>query len=333
MVMMLAGEVMRRSRNKRAEKRLDYDDETRTKRRNRALAAVGLASCVGLGVAMSFTEGNGEVVETTANGGVGTVVEIDRTLSEHHVIGFKTEVDGATAERKLTNRTLVNGVPVLDAIPGVNAIPAPDIVASVRVDDFVVSSDLCFPGGKKTLEQTEINGVTHIKYELDPADIRVCSAEDVMYTPAVHHDGNWIQNMNDASAELNKMFPSVDDAKDMDSIKKANAIKEDIRKVATNAALLTVNRECAPKVLEITEKDLLERIAEDIGRDGEVVTVTLKEGAGHVFEGLSEVDEFFKQKKAEETDNIKWNFNAGVVGKCTVAADFKDIKTKASTNG
>jgi hypothetical protein len=298
------------------------------RRGTKVMAILALAGAAGTGVAMSFTEQSGPVVEMSANGGTAEVKRIDRTVSKHHVIGFETEVDGGTAERKLTNRTLVNGVPVLDAIPGVNAIPAPDIIASVRIDDFYVASDLCFPGGKKPMTERVVNGVTHIDYEVDTADIKVCSAEHPLKTPLIAHDGNWVQNINDASADINRMFPNENGTKNSESINEENRIKSLIEKVAKSAMLLTVNRECAPEVFDITHLDMAKRIAEDIGRDGEVVHVTFKPNAsGKVaIDGASEIDAFFKQRKEEETKDIKWNFEGGIAGTCTIAKDVVDSK-------
>ncbi|HEX7483769.1 MAG TPA: hypothetical protein VF281_01325 [Candidatus Saccharimonadales bacterium] len=306
-VVLKGAEVIRRRHNAKVERRLN---ESESARNWRMIRKVG-AGCIAIGALMAFTDSDPAVVEMSANGGTAKVFEINRTLSEHHVIGFKTEVDGATAERKLTNRKVNNEVAIL------NAIPLPDIIANVRMDDFVVSSDLCYKGGEKSLKEYEVDGVTNIDYEVDLADLRVCSAEDVNYTPKVHHDGNWIQNMNDADAELGKIGGNGENT---DTIRKSNEIKESVRKLAQNAALLTVNRKCAPQVFDATKEDFKEQVAKDIARPGEVVHVTFKEGS--VFEGQSEVDDFFNQRKKEETDQLKYNFDGGIAGTCTLADEF-----------
>jgi hypothetical protein len=253
---------------------------------------------------MAFTDSDPAVVEMSVNGGTAEVFDV-RPTSEHHVIGFKTKVDNITAERKETNRKALD------------LVPLPDIIANVRMDDFVVDSDLCFEGGQKSVKEYKVGNVDHVDYEVDLADLRVCSAEAVNYTPKVHHDGNWIQNMNDADAELGKIGGNGEST---DTIRKSNEIKETVRKLAENAALLTVNRKCAPLVFDATKEEFKELVAKDIARPGEVVHVTFKEGS--IFEGLSEVDDFFAQKKKDETDQLKYNFDGGIAGTCTLSEDF-----------
>jgi hypothetical protein len=323
---------VRKRRQRKASMNYDevesYSEQSRYSRGAKSMAGVALFLAAGTGVAMSYTEDSGPVVEVSASGGEAKVKRIYRDASTHHVIGFDTEVDGGTAERKLTNRTLVDGVPVLDAIPGVNAIPAPDIVANVRIDDYYVASDLCFPGGKKEMTERVINGVTHIDYEVDTADIKVCSAEHPHKTPHIAHDGNWVQNLNDASADINRMFPNENGTNNVESINEENRIKSLIEKVAKNAMLLTVNRVCAPEVFDITHLDMAKRIAEDIGREGEVVNVTFKPNASGkiAIEGASEIDAFFEERKAEETKDVQWNFEGGIAGTCKIAEDVIDSK-------
>ncbi|HEV7951750.1 MAG TPA: hypothetical protein VGO98_00015 [Candidatus Saccharimonadales bacterium] len=335
MLVGLGVEVIKGVRRRQQRKaRMDYDamesygGQPRYSRRVKALAGFAIVAAAGTGVVMSFTEESGPVTEVSASGGTAEVKRIYRDASEHHVIGFDTEVDGGTAERKLTNRKLVDGVPVLDAIPGVNAIPAPDIVANVRIDDFYVASDLCFPGGRKAMNERVVNGVTHIDYEVDTADIKVCSAEHPLKTPHIAHDGNWVQNMNDASADINRMFPNENGTKNPESVNEEDRIKSLIEKVAKSAMLLTVNRVCAPEVFDITHLDMAKRIAEDIGREGEVVNVTFKPNASGkiAIDGASQIDAFFEERKAEETKDVQWNFDGGIAGTCTIAEDVVDSK-------
>lgn len=327
----LGAEVMRSRRAARAERRLNETDEARNSRLRRKYGATGLLLCMGVGAAMAFTDTHHSVIEQSANGGKGTVFDINRTLSKHHVVGFKAEFDGVTAEEKEVNRTLFETVPGLNAVPGVNAIPAPDIVTNVTIDDLILTSDFCFPGGEKKMKEYKVNGVTHIDYIVDPADIRVCSAEDPMYQPKVTPGGNFITNMNNADAELYKLGDG--NGKDNETVKKVNATRETVRKLAVNAALLTNARVCAPQVLEVTKEDIKKLIAEDIKREGEVVNVIFEEGAGHVFEGKSDIDAFFEQKKKDENDKFRWNYSGGnITGTCTLAAEFDKAHEKDKKN-
>jgi hypothetical protein len=328
-VVLKGAEVIRRRHNAKVERRLNESERARITRR----VIAGFGACALVGAAMSMTDTPHSVIEQSANGGTGTVFEINRTLSVHHVVGFKTEIDGATGEQKETNRTLFETVPGLNLVPLVKEIPAPDIIANVKIDDLIITSDFCFPGGEKKMKEYEVNGIKNIDYTVDPADIRVCSAEDPMYEPTVTPGGNFITNMNNADTELQKIPDGS--GKDVESVKKANATKETIRKLAVNAALLTVNRVCAPQVLEVTKDDIKTLLADDIRRDGEVVNVIFEEGAGHVFEGESVIDAFFNQKKEEEKkdDKFRWNYGGGdVTGTCTLAAEFDKAHEKDKKN-
>src|SRR5690606_15639698 len=108
-------------------------------------------------------------------------------------VGFETEVDGTWVENRETDRK------------GPFGVSLPDITHELIVNDRLIDSTLCITGGQKDMTERTVNGVNHVEYILDPADISVCSAESPDSLAISIEDGNWITNINDADKNLGKI--------------------------------------------------------------------------------------------------------------------------------
>lgn len=269
-----------------------------------------LVGGVAIGTSLGLVAGanNTAITETVTNSvesGEATVQYIDRTLSEQHVIGFTTKVDGAYAEQVIERR-------------GWFDIELPDLTNGVTVDNYVVNSSLCFDGGDKRIkETTQPDGERHYEVRIDPADINVCSKQDPNELSVPTPSASWAENINNMDNDFKRMLKDNLDLPISDNtIIEENELKAELIQAAQNKALYQVNTECAPEVFEETQDDIAELIAEDVKRsDDETVEVIFDVDAdGEVkISGQSELDEFFETKVA-----AGWNMNPGTLGDCEI---------------
>ena len=96
------------------------------------MGATALVACLGV-VAGSENVTENTTVNHTIEAGEAVVQYIDRELSEQHVIGFTTKVDGTYAEQVVQRK-------------GWFGIDLPDLVNGMTIDNYVVQSSLCFDG-------------------------------------------------------------------------------------------------------------------------------------------------------------------------------------------
>ena len=279
----------------------ETDLHNRRKRRTRNIAVGGLAigALAGVISGVHNMEGN-EVVEKTGQGGEANVTLIDYTFSKQEVIGFTTEVDGASVT-DVIKRT------------GPFGVPLPDIEAGMRVDNYVVNSALCFDAKSKNIEMTTYSGSDrrHYKVEIDPADISVCSKQDMSIQALTTPTGNIIEFINNASEDINRAL-----GVNGDSIEKENAKKSALTQDAQSLALFNVNSQCGPKVFEVAKDPMKELIADDIARtDNDTVEVIYKvDKDGKVaITGQSELDA--KIKKMQEQGR---KLNVDSIGECKI---------------
>jgi hypothetical protein len=257
-----------------------------------ALTGIGLGTVSGCNNVESQ-----QVVEHAAEGGHATVQYIDRKLSRQEVIGFTTVVNGASATETI-KRT------------GPLGIALPDITAGMTVDNYVVNSALCFDAGVKHIEKTIYDNSNRRDYrvEIDPADISVCSEQDLTQQAVNHPSGNWVDLINSASNDINRIFGGTDGTAEEDA--KKSALLQQAQKMAQ----FTVNTQCGPLVFDQEKEDMKQLIAKEVSSDpNDTVEVVFKiDAAGKVaITGQSDLDKDIKQKQAEG-----WKIDAGSVGKC-----------------
>lgn len=280
----------------------ETDLHNRRRRRTRNIAVGGLAigALAGVVSGVHNMEGN-VVVEKTAEGGEANVKYIDYTFSKQEVIGFTTEVDGASVT-DVIKRT------------GPFGVPLPDIEAGIRVDNYVVNSALCFDAkSKKVKELTYSNSdKRHYEVEIDPADISVCSKQDMSVQALTTPTGNIIEFINNASDDINRAL-----GVNGDSIEKENAKKSALTQDAQSMALFNVNSQCGPKVFGVAKDEMKELIADDLVRsEDETVEVVYKvDKDGEVaITGQSELD---AQIKKMQDQGRKLNIES--IGECKIS--------------
>lgn len=289
-VAMGVGKGLNRLAHRRHE-RLAREDQPRHYGR----AALTLTG-VGVGVGLLLANGHlhEERVETAVEGGVAEVTHIDREFEEINIIGFNTRVDGVFAETGEKNRSFLG-------------IPLPDLTTNITMGNIGIKSSLCMPAKKKTIDfyPTENKYVVHI----NPADISVCSKLDPAIEPKTEPGGSWAQAINDASNDLNRAGGSKGD-----EIKKENAARDLIAHAATTKALYDVNKECAPKVFDVTKENFAEKIVEQTRRnESEIVEVVydVTDGGDVAISGKSDMDAVIEKMLADGV-----NIKGGLVGEC-----------------
>jgi hypothetical protein len=280
-------------------------ERRKEERRNKAIwRVVGATGVVGLSLGVISgcnNVGASEVVEHTLDGGEATVKYIDRKFTKQEVIGFTTEVDGASAV-EITKRT------------GPFGIPLPDIEAGMQIDNYVVSSALCFNPGVKKIEETTYadSDKRHYRVEIDPADISVCSKQDLSVQAINKPTGNWIDLINSASNDITRLWGGSN-ATEAEDIKKSQLLQE-----AQKMAQYKVNTQCGPAVFDKVKEDMKQLIIDDVVRSdnetAEVIFKVDKSGAVKIT-GQSELDAQIKEKQA-----AGWKIDASAVGECKVPA-------------
>lgn len=282
------------------------------KRRAAILGVGALAlSAAGTGIFMSGMNKPNEQHTMTMDGGEATVKSMDRNLAELHVVGFQTGVDGVWVEDREGGRKALG-------------VPLPDITHELLQDGRLIDSDLCIKGGDKSKDITEtvIDGVRHVDYVIDPADISVCSRESVNSLVISREDGNWITNINDADKNLRKLGKDAEGQKNSKAIEDENQQRAKMARIAKNLALQTVNRQCGPKVFEVTKEDVLDRIEDLLGRDGEVFTAKYPDGLTEVtIEGKSEVDKFFEELPSQQEPGKAYAYEIQSMGECKISPE------------
>lgn len=292
--------------------------ETIKRRATKIGAGVLLSSAAVTGIYAHSLNKPDEQHTVTMDGGVGTVKNINRNMIELHLIGFQTEVDEVRVEDRQGDRKALG-------------IPLPDITHELVVSDRLIDSNLCITGGKKDMTETVVDGVKHVEYVLDPADISICSRESVNSLAISAEDGNWITNINDASDALSKLGKGGADHAGNAALDKANRQRSAMAQIARNLALQTVNTKCGPKVFELTKQDALNRIEDALGREDEVFTATFPDGLKDIaIEGKSEVDAFFDELSSLQQPGQKISYEVRSVGECKVSPEA--LKQGASTD-
>lgn len=294
-------------------------------RRKRGLGRTGLifTSGVVVGAVLGVTgstmwpDKSVEQQELIVNGGSAQVNDINRALADMHVTGFEATIPRLSARSTEVDRKLIG------------PIPLPDIMTESALYDEVIVSDLCLKGGKKDMTEQTIDGVNHVDYVIDPADISVCSREKPEHYATVRDDGNWITDANQASNNLNKIGKDVDTQERNADIAKANKLQSKLQKINRNLAILTVNKQCAPKVFDVTKDDLLNRVEDILGRDGEVFTARYDESMGEpAISGKSEMDAFFKDLADNKEPGIEISYGVDSVGSCELAPELLNERTQ-----
>lgn len=241
-----------------------------------------------LGVGLGLTHGIDSTVTERIEGGRGRVEEIDRTLSRQEVIGFKTRVDGAFAERREKFE------------PGLFGIAPADFVTSMRTDNLVVLSNFCLNSVDKKVKHY----VDEKKYEvhIDPDDISVCSKKDPNTFSVTTPGGSANQFMDGASQDIARAFKEATglNLNDPKVIEAQNVLKSELAQTAENAGIYLVNKECGPKVFDATKEDIKKLIAADItkNKDETVEVIFDVNSSGEVkISGQSDLDRFFEEKE------------------------------------
>lgn len=277
----------------RGHERLPRGDRPRHYGRT-ALALTGVGVGVGVGTLLANGHLHEEAPQTSIEGGVAEVTHIDREFSEINIIGFTTRVDGIFAETGEKNRSFLG-------------VPLPDLTTNVTLGNLVVKSSLCMPAKRKTVDYypAENKYLVHI----NPADISVCSKLDPAVEPHKEPGGSWAQAINDASNDLNRAGGGKGE-----EIQKENAARDLIEHAATTKGIYDVNKECAPKVFDVTKKDFAEKIVEQTRRTpNEIVEVVYDvTGGGDVaISGKSDMDAVIEKMLADGVD-----IRGGLVGEC-----------------
>ncbi len=265
--------------------------------RNLLVGGLAIGSLAGV-ISGVHNVGASEVVEKTAKGAEATVTSIDYKFSRQEVIGFTAEADGASAS-DVIKRT------------GPFGVPLPDIEAGMRVDDYGVVGALCFDSKSKKIEETTYSNSDkrHLKVEIDPADIRVCTKQDMSIQALMTPTGNIIEFINNASDDINRAL-----GVNGDSVQKENAKKSELVQDAQRMALYTINSKCGPLVFEAAKDEMKQLIADDLRRtENETVEVVFKVGSkGEVaITGQSDLD--VQIKKMQEQGR---KLDAGSIGEC-----------------
>jgi hypothetical protein len=271
------------------------------------LRTIGISALLGAG--LGVTHGiDGTVTETT-DGGHASVEEIDRKLSRQEIIGFKTRVDGAFAERR-------EKFP-----PGLFGIAPADMVTSMRIDNLVVLSNFCINAVDKKVKHY----IDEKRYEvhIDPADISVCSKKDPNTFSTTTPGGSANQFVDGASQDLVRAFKEATglDLNDPKVIEAQNVLKSELTQTAENAGLYLVNKECGPQVFDATIEDAKKLIAADITKssDETVEVIFDVNSAGEIkITGQSDLDMFFEKK----ADDITHGVNK--MGTCELAEEVKE---------
>lgn len=298
------------------------DPEVAKRRAKRFGAGVFAVTAIGTGAYMSSSnEPNREIV-TTLDGGEGKVTDVNRNLAEIHIVGYTSEIDGVRVEEREVNRR------------GWLNIPLPDLTREVITNDRKIDSSLCIAGGKKDLTEQVINGVTHVNYVIDPADISICSRESVDSVALAFEDGNWLTNMNDAGSEMGKMGKEAKDEMEAENARKATEQKSRMAQLSKNLALQTANRECGPIVFEATKTDALKRIEDTLGREGEVFTAEFSSGTeAAAIQGKSEVDAFFENLSKTQVEGVQLTYDVAKAGTCEISPTVTEGANKGAVEG
>lgn len=249
-------------------------------------------------------------VEEVTDGGRAEVIDLNVTLSQLHVIGFKSEVDGAFAQdtKKFP--------------PGFLGITPQDYVSSVTINDLLIASDLCMDSKDKKVQYYEADKEYVVRLRAD--EFKVCSKVDPNSKAIEIPGGNANKHMDAATNDIVRAVKEQwgIDLNDPKKIEEQNQLNSALSKTAENAALRLVNTKCAPLVFDATKEDIKALIAADVPKKpGETVKVILEaDSAGQVkISDESDVTQFFQEK--EKDPNL--TYRVDTVGKCKLAKDLK----------
>lgn len=270
---------------------------------------VGTSTLVGAGLGVTH-EIKPMAVEEVTDGGRGTVVELDVTLSQQHVIGFKTEVDGAFAQD-------TQKFPA-----GAFGIVPEDYISSMTIDDLMILSSLCMDSVDKKVKYFEDEKKYEVRLNMD--DVYVCSRKDPNSKPIETPGGNANKHMDGATNEIVRAVKERFgiDLNDPEKIEEQNKLNSALSMTAENAGLRLVNQKCAPQVFDITKQEIKELIAKDVTkRKDETVEVIFEPNAdGEVkISGKSDVDQFFAEKEKDE----RLTYRVDSIGECELAEGLK----------
>lgn len=270
-----------------------------------ALALTGAG--VGIGLVLANGHMHESTTEASVEGGVAEVTHIDKTFSEINIIGFTTRVDGVFAEVGEKNRSAFG-------------IPLPDLTTNLTVSNFVVQSSLCMPAKEKTIDfyPAENKYVVHI----DPADISVCSKQDLSVEPDKKPGGSWAQAINDSSNDIDRAIGN-----DAAAVKKENEVRTKLDQSIAIKAIYDVNKECAPKVFKVARDNFTEEVIKQTRRDkSETIEVVYDVEAGGkvAISGKSDMDAIIAKMQADGVD-----IKGGLVDECKLPQTENSDNTAA----
>ena len=290
--------------------RFATDKEFRAKRARQVGFGTLVLTAVGLGVVSACDNKPADHIETYAEGGVGTVTEIDREFSEQCVVAYTTEVKGATARYAVTNRRMLGFI-------GLH-----DLSREVRVD-MAVDSSLCISGGDKQVTQVKEGGVTKTEYVINPDDIYIRSNKATDGTYVISEDADWETNIADALDQFAKIGRDAESQSKVSSIEEANLFRSALIKTAENKALQTASAACGPKVFKEVKNDVLELIKKDGQRGDEKLIVRYDtEGEDVAISGESQYDNA-EVEFPEAADKVEHEVTSMVnsIGECRSISD------------